>query len=546
VNGFAPGESIPWHYRLATQFGAVTLGFIVAAGIAIGAVDAATEQTILDEARAGAALFGGTIGAAIGQSMLEDRRPVAYGIMMAIGAQPSIERIRMVNKEGRITFSTAKGEAGQAVERDDPACLACHAAPRPISQLDERERSRLVDGDGHRALGLVMPVYNDTRCANAACHHHSRGEQVLGIIDVEVSLAAADERLAVFRRSGVAVGFAVMVVAGVFVHLIVSRRVVRPVAELVEVTHRVARHEPNARAPVEDPGELGHLARSFNDMIGEVRRAEDGLVELNQQLEQKVEERTAELRHAQAALVQTEKLSSLGQLSASIAHEINNPLAGILTYAKLLAREAERDVQDGERRKAFVQRLALVQRETERCSAIVRNLLDFARERPLRLDEVDVAAVVRESLQLVGHQLSLLGHRVEVDVQPAPPVRADFGELRQAVVNLAMNAAEAMGRDGRMAVAVRPTEGEGAVELVVTDDGPGVPEGIRTRIFDPFFTTKEKGTGLGLSVVYGIVQRHGGSIRVEGAPVKGARFIVTLPAARPATASPAPSDGASA
>jgi two-component system NtrC family sensor kinase len=171
-----------------------------------------------------------------------------------------------------------------------------------------------------------------------------------------------------------------------------------------------------------------------------------------------------------------------------------------------------------------------VQRETERCRAIVRNLLDFARERPLQLRDVELEKVVQESLQLVGHQAQLQGHQVETRLAPVPPVHADFGELRQAFVNLAMNAMEAMPQGGRLVVTLRASDDGQVVEVAIADSGPGIPPELQTKIFDPFFTTKEKGTGLGLSVVYGIVQRHGGTILLETSPEQGTCFTLRLPA----------------
>jgi len=159
----------------------------------------------------------------------------------------------------------------------------------------------------------------------------------------------------------------------------------------------------------------------------------------------------------------------------------------------------------------------------------VRNLLDFARERPLQLRDVDLEKVVQESLQLIGHQLQLQGHQVETRLADLPPVHGDFGELRQAFVNLALNATEAMGRNGHLQVETRLVDEGRAAEIVITDDGPGIPPEIRSKIFDPFFTTKEKGTGLGLSVVYGIVQRHGGTLSLVSEPGQGACFTIRLP-----------------
>ena len=180
--------------------------------------------------------------------------------------------------------------------------------------------------------------------------------------------------------------------------------------------------------------------------------------------------------------------------------------------------------------------LSLVQRETERCSAIVRNLLDFARERPLELKEVDLVQVVEESLQLVAHQLAMQGHELDRRLSPVPLVRADFGQLRQALVNVILNGAEAMSRGGRLTITTGPSPDGRWAEVVVADTGPGISRENLSRIFDPFFTTKEMGTGLGLSVVYGIVQRHGGTVEVSSDIGQGTRFTFRLPAAPAAAA----------
>jgi two-component system NtrC family sensor kinase len=263
------------------------------------------------------------------------------------------------------------------------------------------------------------------------------------------------------------------------------------------------------------------MTRSLREMEGELK-------DLMLGLEQQVDERTADLKKAQNALVHSEKMSSLGQLAASIAHEINNPLAGILTFAKLVIRTLEQGTPDDATRKELVRNLALVQRETERCSAIVRNLLDFARDRPVALRELQVAAVVDEALQLIAHQIAIQGLTLERHLDPTPPVLADFGQLRQAVVNVALNAVEAMGKRGTLTVSTRGSA-DGGVEIVIADTGPGISPENLARVFEPFFTTKEKGTGLGLSVVYGIVQRHQGSVDVQSELGRGTCFTLKLP-----------------
>ena len=527
----SPHRRVPWYQRLSVQLLGLSGVVLLVTLLAYGVVEHGVRQTMLGQSVASAALFSETITSSTSRAMLDDHRAAAYGIMAAIGRQPGVDRVRLIDKAGKVTFSTATGETGQVIDKNVGACRTCHVGTRPALDLPPEARSQILIEGGHRALQLMSPIPNEARCSAGACHQHLPTDEVLGLIDVTVSLEETDHRLAAFRTRGLLVTALGMLVTGGLLLAYARHRVVLPVTALVEGTRRVARDDLTTEIPVITHGELGLLASSFNEMTRSLQRSEEELRQLNQALEAKVAERTAELERAHAALVQSEKLSSLGQLSASIAHEINNPLAGILTYAKLLAREAETDVPDETRRRSMVKRLSMVQREAERCSAIVRNLLDFARERPLQLRDVEVDKVVRESLQLLGHQLALQGHHVETRLAALPPVHADFGELRQAFVNLALNAMEAMGRDGHLTIETRAAGGGRWIEIAIADDGPGVPAEIQTKIFDPFFTTKEKGTGLGLSVVYGIVQRHGGSVALESAPGRGTCFTIRLPVA---------------
>ena len=523
------GSSIPWRDRLATKLlgltGILTLGVV---GV-FALVETQMQRQFQAETARGAVLFSETIRAGTHRAMMEDRRHEAYLTMETIGRQVGIEKVRMLNKEGRVTFSTDANEVGKLVDKRAESCYACHAAGQPLSRISVPSRSRIYSGGGHRVMGMVTPIYNERSCYTAACHVHPPGQQVLGVLDVDLSLAEVDERVATFRGFSLALTAFGAVFLAVFLHLFTRKHVLRPVAALLAAARRVAGDQLDTEIPITTRDELGLLAASFNDMTRSLRRIEGELRALMESLERQVEERTAALKSAQAQLVQSEKLSSLGKLSASIAHEINNPLAGVLTFAKLIIRSLEEGPPDEATRKTCVKNLQLVQRETERCSVIVRNLLDFARERPLALKEVDVNGVVQEALSLLAHRIALQGVTLSRSVAPVPRVLGDFGQLRQAFVNIALNACEAMAKGGRLSVTTRSADG--TVEVELADTGPGIPKEALGRIFDPFFTTKEKGTGLGLSVVYGIVKRHGGDIQVDSEVGKGTRFIVRLPAA---------------
>jgi two-component system NtrC family sensor kinase len=356
---------------------------------------------------------------------------------------------------------------------------------------------------------------------------------VLGVLDVGISLERLDADTERFRRRAMGAAAVAAVLLGLLIWWIARRQLVRPVAALFHATRRVARDQLEAEIPITWSGELGALASSFNEMTGSLRQARSEVDALMSGLEQQVQDRTAALRAAQDQLVRSEKLSSLGRLSASIAHEINNPLAGILTFAKLMVRTLEEGPPDDGARRNLVKHLLLVQRETERCTAIVRNLLDFARERPLSVKDVDLNAVLEEALQLLANPLALNDVRLAKTLGTLPLVKADFGQLRQACVNVIMNACEAMPRGGHLEVETRSVDGGRFAEVSFRDDGPGIPPERLSRIFDPFFTTKEKGTGLGLSVVYGIVERHGGTIDIRSDAGKGTRLAIRIPTTTP-------------
>ncbi|ABC81781.1 sensor histidine kinase [Anaeromyxobacter dehalogenans] len=525
----ALGLEIPWQQRLSTKLFAM-IGAVALATVGLFFLaEIAVQRHLLGQVVQESDLLSQTVRNALHRAMLQDRRGDAYLIMQDVARQAGIERVRMMDANGRVTFSTVPEEVGLMVDRDAEACSGCHAAGQPLRKLELEERSRVFRSGDHRVLGIMTPVYNEASCSTGACHAHPAAKEVLGVIDLDVSLARLDAQTHTFRWRTLAAAALASFLLGLFAWLFTRHHLMRPIAALVQATRRVAREQLELEVPITWSGELGLLAASFNDMTRSLRSARRDLDALMSSLEQQVLERTAALRAAQDQLVRSEKLSSLGKLSASIAHEINNPLAGILTFAKLIVRTLDQGVPDDATRKTLVKHLLLVQRETERCSAIVRNLLDFARERPLTLKDVDLDAVVEEGVQLLSNQINIQNVTLEKRLVPLPPVEGDFGQLRQACVNVIMNACEAMARGGKLTVESALVEGGRWVEVAFTDTGPGIAPAHLSKIFDPFFTTKERGTGLGLSVVYGIVERHHGKIEIHSEVGKGTRVAIRLP-----------------
>jgi two-component system, NtrC family, sensor kinase len=526
---------VQWWNRLGVKATAVITLVTLGCGAALVVMSLRSQQAYLTtEVVRGAAQFSDTIKATTYHFMLSDERMSAYRTMEMIGQLQGIEQVRMLNKEGRVTFSTDKKEIGRLVDKSAEACYACHAAGQPLVRLNVPSRSRIFTRNGHRVLGMITPIYNETSCSTAACHEHPDDRKVLGVVDISMSLEVEDKAVAALgRQTALMLALGIMLAAGI-VALFVRGYVIKPLGAILSATRRIAKGDLKYRVRMRRTDEIGQLAASFNRMTTSLQDAQADLQQLNENLERQVEDRTTALKSAQAQLIQSEKMSSLGKLAASVAHEINNPLAGILTYAKLLIRMHEEGELTEKARESCTRNLRLVQRETERCSAIVRNLLDFARQRSPSLKEVDVSTVVEEALSLLAHRLLMQNVALEKDLPPMPLIKADFGQLRQSFVNIALNACEAMTKGGRLAVTAR-TEGR-TIEVRFADTGPGIAPENLSHILDPFFTTKEKGTGLGLSVVYGIIDRHGGTLDVESNLGQGTTVTVRLPVA---VASPA-------
>jgi len=307
-----------------------------------------------------------------------------------------------------------------------------------------------------------------------------------------------------------------------------TTRIIRPLQRMAVAAREIARGDLSHKVEVSSRDEIGELADSFNLMTDHLRDANAELVEWGRTLEKKVEERTQELREIQAHLIQSEKLASIGKLAAGIAHEINNPLGGILIYSHLILEETPPGRPHHENLKKIV-------KETTRCKDIVKGLLDFARPKEPEMSPADIPEILDRCLALMERQALFQNIRIEKSYAPAlPRVVADGAQLQQVFMNIILNAAESMNGQGTLGLRVDldPVRNELAVEI--SDTGRGIKEEDKARLFEPFFTTKEvgKGTGLGLAISYGIVRKHQGSIEVQSEAGRGATFTVRLPVNR--------------
>jgi two-component system NtrC family sensor kinase len=502
------------------------------------------ERQILDSMILGADQLSKSVIGATWQAMLADHRSAAYEVMETIATKQGIDRIAIFNREGRVMFSTNPKEE-PAAGKTSETCKVCHLRESPLVRVDAQARTRVTTRpDGHRKLGIVSPIYNEPSCSNAACHAHPAGIRVLGVLDVGLDLDQVDRDLADMRLRAMAVLTIEVLIIALFIFYFTRRFVTKPIRELMEGTKAVSRMQLDIPIVTHSSEEIDDLALSFNTMRERLQEALSELARFSQTLQLKVEERTQELKVAQQKLIKSDRLASLGQLSASVAHEINNPLGGVLNLSMLMQRILKDDGIPPARIPEFRKHLERVVNETTRVGRIVTDLLAFSRRSKPQQGMADLEAIVRNTIALVSHKLALAGVSVEVDVQPGmPQVPCDPSQIQQVVMNLLLNGAEAIQGGGRVSVVARADRDDGEIVLEVHDTGVGIPPENLHKIFEPFFTTKEgKGIGLGLAVAYGIVQAHGGDIEVESAPGKGTTFRVTLPLSRkvPAEAPDAP------
>ncbi len=356
----------------------------------------------------------------------------------------------------------------------------------------------------HVFRGRIVPAVLKQDRADVQAEH-GRAQALVSLIQDrvdllvrrhEASIAAAQAEVSALQAGAFHWTLALVVLAPLVaagVGLFVLRSVAGPVSRLHQGAVRLAAGDLATRIAVDRDDEFGALARQFNAM-------------------------TAALEEHQEKLVRQEKLAGIGRLAAGVAHEINNPLAVILGYTRLLAKRADAAAQAD---------LRVIEDETMRAKLIVDGLLDLSRPVTLQPEPVELRALCDEVVARLAGTALLEG--VDVRVFGAARARADGGKLRQVVLNLLRNAAEAAGRDGRIEVAVE--EGPEGARLAISDSGPGLPEDLRARLFEPFCTRKPGGTGLGLAVSKGIVEAHGGRIEAGVGPLGGARFTVSLPRA---------------
>jgi len=488
--------------------------------------------------RDGAERCSSLILGATHDGMLANRKDQVQRTIERLGEGPGVTAIRVYAISGSITMSASQSEVGRRITKNDAACLACHAqAGRRPAKTIVTPAGMLTGRSGPTPAVLhhLSVIENEAACASSGCHAPPTEQPVLGILHVEMSLARLEEMLRDGRRQMTWTVVSLMLITVALTTGVVNRLIHRPVSRLREGTERISHGDLDTRIDVSGSHELSQLAEAFNRMAADLKAARREVTEWSERLEEKVVEKTEELRRAQRQVLQMEKMACLGKLSATVAHELNNPISGILTYAKLVDRELQRLAFDPTVKDELSEYLRLMEHECSRCGDIVKNLLLFARRRgSAEMEAVDIGKLLDRGLMLVRHHLQISDIELNrQELEGDPMLEADAGQLEQALVALFVNAVEAMSGPGHHGgeLTVRVGGDRESLSIDVGDTGVGIHPDVLPHIFEPFFSTKheESGVGLGLAVVYGIVQRHGGSIEVDSEPGRGTTFHLTLP-----------------
>ncbi len=499
----------------------------------------AFQKNILeDTVRLSAYRISDVVKKSLYRLMLINEREELYRTIQILGSEPGMESIRIYNKKGEIKFSTKENETAQIVDMKAEACYDCHAADKPIQSLPMQEKTRIYHAaDGRRILGIINPIRNEPECSNAVCHAHQPNKTILGVLDVQMSLNELDKAVNKANSLIYIIFSGFIFIALIFIIIVVYTIIYKPIRYLEIGTATLAEGKLEHRIQMQRKDELGMLAQSFNNMASSLKKAYTELKDWSNLLEKRVEEKTAEVERIHQEMLQVEKMASLGKMAASVAHELNNPLAGIVTYTKLLIKKVKNILVEDPEKNKILRELDLIRSESMRCGNIVRNLLTFARGNSSNFQQYALKEIIERALIIVRHHLEL--KKIEavshIDIQPEI-IDCDPDQLLQGFVALLINAVEAMPDGGHLELTAQNSQrNPNRVLVQIHDTGVGILDELKDKIIEPFFSTKKdkNGVGLGLAVVYGIIQRHSGKIWFKSEPSKGTTFFIELPFKQP-------------
>jgi len=381
--------------------------------------------SLISEVERHANQLGETVISSTRFDMMLNQRDRIQQTINSIGTQPQIRDVRIINKIGEIIYSSDPNNINKMVDKRAESCYACHAEDKPLEQISITERTRIfrIHPDSNRVIGIITPIYNEKSCWQADCHAHPQNQKVLGVLDVSISLAEVDKAIIIREWEIVIFAIVAIIAVGLLIAFFVQRWVSNPVNDLLNATQQVSQGNLNYAVKDLSNDEIGKLGESFNNM-------------------------TKKLSEARMQLFQSDKMASLGRLAAGVAHEINNPLTGVLTYSSFLLKRTKDNPE-------FQKDLEVIVRETLRSREIVKSLLDFARQSVPKKSTADINEIIEKSISVIEKQLSI--KKIKIIKQSEsnfPKMTVDANQMQQVFINLFVNAADAISKEGGTITAV--------------------------------------------------------------------------------------------
>lgn len=472
------------------------------------------------------------------QSMLENDKMALQNMLNIINRMPGIEDVNMYDEEDNLVYSSFSTDSAG---HNNPNCKECHSNINGLFPRTEKG-IRIVDIDSEckmnrktdncRHLLIRSPILNEPSCYESSCHAHKKGDDVLGYFVIKIPLEKLDAGLS---KSYILATLTTLILLSVII-IFTRRKIKRPLNAIIEASEAVANGDTSTRLDVQSNqlDDLKMVSYAFNNMLDKLQSATNELQNWSQQLEYKVQKKTEELGKAQNELIQIEKIASLGKLSLSVAHEINNPLSGILIYTKLVHKQLLSKEWDESKKGAILKHLKLIEAETKRCGDIVKGLLDFSRNDQDDFEVCHLHEILRETFDLMSHPVAIAGSTLTKEFNAVfDEIYCAPNQVKQACIAILVNANEATPENGEISITTHNPD-ESHICFEISDNGSGIsPEDI-PHIFEPFFSTKQtaRGIGLGLAIVHGIVQSHKGKIDVKSTPGKGTTISIILSVTR--------------
>lgn len=469
------------------------------------------------------------------QHMLENDRTALRNTLNLINKMPGIEDVNMYDEQGNLVHSSFTSDS---ILHGNPNCIDCHQDINTMFSPYERS-FRIVDLDDecemtpishkHRDLLIRSPILNEKSCYTSDCHFHQESDELLGSLIIRIPLDELDANLK--KSYGLALVTTFLLV--VFLLFFAKRKIKNPLNQIIKASVAVSKGDISKRLELK-PNQLNDVrmvSTAFNEMLDNLQSASKELKEWSQQLESKVLQKSEELTEIQNELIHVERIASLGKLSSSVAHEINNPLAGILTYTKLVYKQLSKIKIDDNVKTPMLKYLKVIEDETKRCGDIVKGLLEFSRKDPQDFDSKNLHPILGNAYTLLAHQMKIANINFHTDYAAEKDlIYCSENQIKQACVAILLNAFEAVMDNGEITIKTSNPDKK-SVKIEISDNGVGIDPDDIPHVFEPFFSAKQKtsGIGLGLAIVHGIVQSHKGNIEIKSKLGKGTTFAIILP-----------------